>query len=107
MHQQVALVPDAGRVVPRGQPEAADVVHAGLHQPVDVFLRRDQAWLETGDGTEVSGGQQQGSGTIMNQTRTLGPNMSTQIISHQLVPIYFHFYNYKVTLVIENSFTSQ
>lgn len=45
VHQQVPVVPDAGRVVARGELEAADVVDAGLHQPVHVLLHADEAWL--------------------------------------------------------------
>lgn len=45
VHQQVSVVPDAGRVVPRGELEATDVVDAGLHQPVDMLLHADEAWL--------------------------------------------------------------
>lgn len=47
VHQQVPVVPDAGRVVSGGEPEAADVVDAGLHQPVHVLLRADEAGLRT------------------------------------------------------------
>lgn len=45
VHQQVPVIPDAGRVVSCGELEAADVVDAGLHQPVDVLLHADEARL--------------------------------------------------------------
>lgn len=55
MHQQVSIVPDAGRVVARGELEAADVVDAGLHQPVHVLLGGDEAWLRRKDQNEEFG----------------------------------------------------
>lgn len=48
VHQQVPLVPDARRVVPRREFEAAHVVDAGLHQPVNVLLGANKAWLRRG-----------------------------------------------------------
>lgn len=53
VHQQVPLVPHARRVVPRWEFEAAHVVDAGLHQPVDVLLSADKAWLRWGGGVKM------------------------------------------------------
>lgn len=49
VHQQVPVVPYTGRVVSRGELEAADVVDAGLHQPVNVLLHADEARLLGGE----------------------------------------------------------
>lgn len=49
VHQQVPVVPDAGRVVPWGEPEPADVVDAGLHQPVHVLGGGHEARLRGPD----------------------------------------------------------
>lgn len=51
MHQQVSVVPDTGWVVSGGELEAADVVDAGLHQPVHVLLHADEARLRGRDET--------------------------------------------------------
>lgn len=45
VHQQVSVIPDAGRVVSRGEFETTDVVDAGLHQPVHMLLHTHEAWL--------------------------------------------------------------
>lgn len=53
VHQQVPVVPYAGRVVPSGKAESTDVVHAGPHQSVDPLIPRHIAWLQ---GTEQGRG---------------------------------------------------